>query len=111
MKEVYLGEFEQLVLLAILRLATSGAYGVSISREIAAHTKRKPSPGAIYTTLARLEQKQLIRSSLGEATPERGGRAKRYYEITARGTRALMRASDEFDRLAAGIPLFGARHA
>jgi len=71
-----LGEFEQIVLLAILRLGEN-AYGVTIRAEIAAHTKRKPVPGALYTTLDRMEEKGLVVSRLGDPTPQRGGRAKR----------------------------------
>ena len=98
-----LGEFEQVVMLAILHLQTQGAYGVSIRAKIAEHTKREPTPGAIYTTLDRLETKKLVRSALGEATPERGGRAKRYYEVTAHGIAALNRALQAFNSLARGL--------
>jgi PadR family transcriptional regulator PadR len=72
-----LGEFEQVVLLAILRL-DDDAYGVTIRSEIATCTGREPAPGALYTTLDRLEEKGLVRSRMGEPTPERGGRPKRY---------------------------------
>jgi DNA-binding PadR family transcriptional regulator len=109
-REYNLGEFEQVILLAILRL-TDDAYGVTIRREISAHTQRDSAPGAIYTTLDRLETKGFVRSSLGEATPERGGRAKRYFKVTAQGRRALKRARDEFARLASGLTLFGESHA
>ena len=98
-----LGEFEQVVLLAILKLETEGAYGVSIRATISAHTKRNPTPGAIYTTLDRLERKKLVRSTVGEATPQRGGRAKRYYRVTALGLAALKRAQQEFQSLARGL--------
>ena len=83
-----LGEFEQVVMLAILRLGTD-AYGVPIRREIAACTDRDPSPGALYTTLERLEGKGLVRSRFGDPTPERGGRAKRYYSLRPRAVDAL----------------------
>ena len=69
-----LGEFEQVVLLAILRLADD-AYGLTIRREIAECTEREPAPGALYTTLDRLEEKGLVASKYGDPTPERGGRA------------------------------------
>lgn len=98
-----LGEFEQIVMLAILQLQTEGAYGVSIRAKIAEHTKREPTPGAIYTTLDRLQTKKLLRSTVGEATSERGGRAKRYYEVTAHGIAALSRARQAFDSLARGL--------
>lgn len=100
-----LGEFELVVMLAILQLQTEGAYGVSIRAKIAEHTSREPTPGAIYTTLDRLEAKKLVRSTLGEATPERGGRAKRYYEVTAYGIAAINRARKAFDSLARGLSI------
>jgi len=99
-----LGEFEQVVMLAILRLGTD-AYGVPIRREIAACTDRDPSPGALYTTLERLEGKGLVRSRFGDPTPERGGRAKRYFTLTSRGGRALAHAQQSYRRLLEGITL------
>jgi DNA-binding PadR family transcriptional regulator len=105
-----LGEFEQVVLLAILRLGDA-AYGVSIRREIAACTDREPSPGALYTTLERLEDKGLARSRFGDPTPERGGRAKRYFTVTARGVQALAHAQQSFQRLLDGITLPGVARA
>ena len=71
-----LGEYEQIVLLAILRLGES-AYGVTIRSEIAECTGRDPAPGALYTTFDRLQQKGLVASRLGDPTPQRGGRATR----------------------------------
>ena len=106
-KTTYLGEFEQVVLLAVLRLAEYGAYGVSIREEIAKRTKRAPAPGAIYTTLDRLERKGFVISSVGEATPIRGGKAKRYYCVSARGQVALNRALSAFQSLSKGLPLLG----
>ena len=99
-----LGEFEQVVLLALIRLR-SNAYGVTIRREIAERTGRNVSVGAIYTTLDRLERKGFVSSQRGEPTPERGGRAKRYYKIEARGERALQRARDTMDRMWEGLIL------
>src|SRR4030095_8312392 len=87
-----LGEFEQVVLLAILRLGPE-AYGVTIRREIAACTERDPAPGALYTTLDRLEDKGLVTSRYGDPTPERGGRAQRYFTLTAPGVRRLARGA------------------
>jgi len=110
-KRQSLGEFEQVILLAILRLKDEGAYGVSIRREITRRTHRRPTPGAIYTTLDRLEGKQFLRSSVGEATPERGGRAKRYYEVTAKGLAALRRAHRDYQKLAQGLDIFGDSYA
>lgn len=83
-----LGEFEMLVLAALIRLDDK-AYGASISHEIETRARRSVSIGALHTTLTRLEEKGYVRSRLGEATPERGGRAKRYYKITALGERRL----------------------
>jgi PadR family transcriptional regulator PadR len=98
-----LGEFEQLVLLAILRLEGRGAYGVNIRAEIATRTERDPAPGAIYTTLDRLEKKGFVNSAAGESTPIRGGRSKRYYHVSAQGLRTLKRARREFQDLAKGL--------
>ena len=77
-----LGEFEQLVLLAVLRLGED-AYGAAIRRELVECAGRDASPGAIFTTLERLEARGLVRSRFGEPTPERGGRRKRYYQLRA----------------------------
>jgi PadR family transcriptional regulator len=101
-----LGEFEQVVLLAILRLGDD-AYGVSIRREIADRTEREPAPGALYTTLDRLEEKGLVASKYGDPTPERGGRAKRYFTVTGAGVRAVTRAQRAFQRLMEGLALPG----
>jgi len=105
-----LGEFEQVVLLAILRL-DDGAYGVSIRSEIAACTGRDPSPGALYTTLDRLEAKGLVTSRTGDPTPQRGGRAKRYYTVTRDGLAAVTRAQLSYQRLLTGLKLPGGAHA
>jgi DNA-binding PadR family transcriptional regulator len=83
-----LGRFEELILLALVRLREN-AYGVPIRREIAERTGRDVSFGAVYTTLERLERKGYVSSRVGEPTPERGGRAKRYFRIEAPGVRAL----------------------
>ena len=88
-----LGEFEQLVLLALVRLGTE-AYGVSIRDEIEQRAHRNVALGAVYTTLLRLEDKGFAASRLGDPTPERGGRRKKFYRPTAAGHRAL-RASLE----------------
>ena len=83
-----MGEFEQLVLLAILRLGED-AYGMEIRSEIESVTGRPTSYGAVYTTLSRLERKGYVSHSLGESTPERGGRAKKYFEVETAGRDAL----------------------
>ena len=106
-----LGEFEQMVLLAILRLQKEGAYGVPIRAEIAALTERDPAPGAIYTTLDRLEGKGFVTSSIGEATRERGGRSKRYYKVSPQGLKSLKRAQRNFQNLAQGLSILGGSHA
>ena len=105
-----LGEFEQVVLLAILRLG-DGAYGVSIRAEIAARTDREPSPGSLYTTLDRLEDRGLIASRMGDPTPQRGGRAKRYFKVTAKGVEAVARVQRGYKRLMEGLSLPGVSHA
>lgn len=86
-----LGEFEQLVLLALVRLGED-AYGVSIQAEIARRTKRDVGLGAVYKTLLRLEQKGLVVSWLGEPTRRRGGRRKKHYRLEAAGTLELRRS-------------------
>jgi PadR family transcriptional regulator len=83
-----LGEFEQVVLLSILRLAEE-AYAVSVRGEILRCTGRDVSRGSIYITLDRLETKGYLRSRLADPTPERGGRAKRYYSLRPRAIEAL----------------------
>jgi PadR family transcriptional regulator, regulatory protein PadR len=83
-----LGRFEEIVLLALVRLREN-AYGVPIRREIAERTGRDVSFGAVYTTLERLDRKGYVSSRMGDPTPERGGRAKRYFRIEAPGIRAL----------------------
>jgi PadR family transcriptional regulator PadR len=83
-----LGEFEQLVLLALLRLGDE-AYGVAIRDEIESETGRDVTLGAVYTTLLRLEAKRLVASRLGDPTPQRGGRRKKFYRPLAAGRREL----------------------
>lgn len=106
-----LGDFEQVMLLAILRLKQKGAYGVSIRKEITERTERSPTPGAIYTTLERLENKGLVTSSTGEATSERGGRAKRYYQVAGPGISALKRTQNDYQNMLDGLDIFGDLYA
>ena len=101
---VTLGDFEQVVLLAILRL-TDQAYGVAIREEIRLRTDREPTPGALYTTLDRLENKGLITSRLGDPIPQRGGRAKRFFQVTGVGVDAVTRAQRSYQRLLEGLHL------
>jgi PadR family transcriptional regulator PadR len=99
-----LGELEQTVLLAVLRLGDE-AYGVSIRREIALCTRREIAPGALYTTLDRLEKKAIVVARDGDPTPERGGRAKRFYKLTREGRALLVEAQRSFRNLMAGLDL------
>jgi PadR family transcriptional regulator, regulatory protein PadR len=100
----YIGEFEQIVLLAALRLQDH-AYGVTILAEIAAHTGRNPAPGALYTTLHRMEDKGLVTFREGDPTPERGGRAKRFVIVTREGRAALASAHAAYSSLMQGLDL------
>ena len=104
MSDQYLGEFEQLVLLAVVRLA-DGAYGVPIRREIEKRTDRKVTVGALYSTLDRLEAKGYLSSWFADPTAERGGRSRRYFRIEPLGTEALALAKDMFDRMWKGVRL------
>ena len=97
-----LGEFEQLILFAVLRLDDE-AYGAAIGRELREKAGRDASPGAIFTTLERLETRGLVRSRYGEPTPERGGRRKRYYRLRSAGQRALARSYTATLRMAQGL--------
>jgi PadR family transcriptional regulator, regulatory protein PadR len=83
-----MGEFEQLVLLALLRL-DNDAYGMEVREEIERRTGREVSYGAVYTTLDRLEQKGHVAHRMGEVTPERGGRARKYFSVLPEGREAL----------------------
>ena len=91
MKEKFLGEFEQFILLSILKLGDE-AYGTAIRQLLADAINRDVTIGALYTTLERLEKKRMLASRMGEATKERGGRAKKYYKVTADGIQALHRS-------------------
>jgi PadR family transcriptional regulator, regulatory protein PadR len=84
----YLGEFELMILLAVIHLGDE-AYGVPISRELETHRGRDVSVGSVYAALERLEGKGLVASSLGDPTPERGGKAKRYFRVTREGLRQV----------------------
>jgi DNA-binding PadR family transcriptional regulator len=97
-----LGEFEQLVLLALLRLGDD-AYGVAIRAEIEKETRRDVALGAVYTTLLRLEEKRLVASRLGDPTPQRGGRRKKYYRPLAAGRRELAASLHALRRMTRGL--------
>ncbi len=88
MSNGYLGEFEQMVLLSIMRLKEE-AYGLAVRDEMEQVTGRAPSSGALYTTLDRMERKGLIESREGDASGERGGRPRRYLTVTGAGQSAL----------------------
>jgi PadR family transcriptional regulator, regulatory protein PadR len=98
------GEFEQIVLLAALRLGDN-AYGVTILAEIAVRAGRNVSPGALYTTLHRMEDKGFVTFRDGSPTPERGGRAKRFVTVTREGRSALVSAQTAYRRLLDGLDL------
>lgn len=102
MKGDTLGEFEQIVLMALLRLAPE-AYGMSIRREIEERTSRRVSIGAVYATLERLEAKGYVSSATGDSTPERGGRAKRFFRIEQEGQRALRTSIETLRKMMAGL--------
>ena len=96
-RSTFLGEFEQVTLLAVARLKED-AYGVAIRQEIEERSDRPVAIGSVYAALDRMERKGLIRSKVGEPTPERGGRAKRFYELSPPGLRALVNARETLDR-------------
>ena len=102
MPDVYLGELEQIVLLAVLRLGDE-AYAVPILEQIERQTGRTIARGALYTALDRLEAKGCLRSRLGEPLAERGGRARRYFTVTASAVRALKQSRQTLQRLWDGL--------
>jgi PadR family transcriptional regulator PadR len=105
-----LGELEQLILLAILRLGDD-AYGVTIRGELSNRAGRAITPGALYTALERLETKGLVTSRMGDPTPQRGGRAKRYVRVSSDGLRALRRARRAYERMLDGLDQLQGAHA
>ena len=98
-----LSNFELMVMLAIIRIGDE-AYGVSISNEIEETTGSEVLLGSVYDALARLEAKGLITSALGEATPERGGKAKRHFRTTSRGLRLVRVTQQSLVKLWKGLP-------
>jgi DNA-binding PadR family transcriptional regulator len=102
-KREFLGGFELLVLLALMRLGED-AYGVPITEAIEESSGREVAIGSVYITLERLEQKGLVSSRLGEPTAERGGRAKTYFRVTANGLRAVRQAQRTLVNLWKGVP-------
>jgi PadR family transcriptional regulator, regulatory protein PadR len=97
-----LGEFEQIVLLALLRLG-SDAYGATVCAEIEKRGGREVSVSAVHTTLERLEQKGLVKSRIGDPTPQRGGKRKRHYEVGALGLKSLQASYRSIRNMADGI--------
>ena len=100
----YLGEFEHIVVLALLQLEDR-AYGVTVRQEIESRIRREVSIGAVYATLDRLEAKGYVKSYLGEPTPERGGRSKRFFEVTSQGVAAVNRTQHALHRMSEGLDL------
>jgi len=104
-----LGEFEVYVLSAMIA-AGDDSYGVRVHERVEEFTSRDVAQGAVYTTLMRLEEKGLVTSQLGEATPERGGRAKRFYTVEASGQKALSDTLNSIYRVSRAISFAGGGH-
>lgn len=102
MQKKTLGEFEHVVLLALLRL-DSNAYGAAIRQLLQAEIDRDVALGALYSTLERMEKKGLVVSKLGESTAQRGGRPKRFFSVTAEGKSALKQAKQAMDQMWQGV--------
>jgi DNA-binding PadR family transcriptional regulator len=98
----YLGEFEHIILLALLRLEDR-AYGVTVRQEIEFRTHREVSIGAVYATLDRLETKGYVKSHRGDPTPERGGRSKRFFRVTPKGMAAVNRTQRALVSMTEGL--------
>src|SRR5205085_2927043 len=108
-RRVFLGEMELMVLLALTRLGDD-AYGVPISKELLNLAGREVALGSIYAALDRLEEKSFVVSRLGEPTPERGGRAKRYFHVTRAGLKALRMTRRALTNLWSGVPQLEGEH-
>ena len=102
MSKSSLGEFEKFVMMAVLHLGPE-AYGATIIQELEERTGRTTSAGAVYVALRRLEKKGLVASLLGEATPRRGGRPKRFFAVNPEGIEALRRATEDWAAMARGL--------
>lgn len=100
--EPHLGEFEQTVLIALLRLG-SNAYGATVRREIEERSGRKVSFSAVYATLDRMEEKGYVRSRVSDPLPQRGGRRRKYFLMQPPGARALSRSYQGFKRMTRGV--------
>lgn len=108
-KSQQLGELEELVLLAVLRLGDA-AYGASIRKELKERAGRSVSISTVYVTLMRLEEKGLSRSWMGEPTGERGGKAKRYFQVRPEGVAAVDATRKVRERMWAGLDAEGEPH-
>jgi PadR family transcriptional regulator PadR len=106
MKERFLTDFELMIVLAILRVREQ-AYGVPIAREIEETAGRPVTLAAVYLALDRLQAQKLVTSELGDPTPERGGRAKKFFRVTPAGLRAVRNTQRAFMALWRGIPELG----
>jgi PadR family transcriptional regulator len=103
LSRTHLGEFELMVMLALLRVGES-AYGVPIARQIEDSTGREVGIGSVYAALERLGRKGLVSSSVGDPTPERGGRAKRYFHVTKAGLHQVRKTQKALLTLWQGLP-------
>ena len=103
-KGEHLGEFEHLVMLAVLRLREE-AYGMRVRREIQNRTERSVSIGSVYATLGRLEQKGYVLASVAAAGPDSQGRARKYFRLSPGGAQALLRMQDAVARMTEGMSL------
>jgi PadR family transcriptional regulator PadR len=108
-RRTHLSTFELMVMLALARLGED-AYGVPIAREIREHSGRDILLGSVYAALDRLGERGLVSSELGEPTPERGGRAKRYFHLTAKGLRETRDAQRTLVKLWSDIPQLKGEH-
>jgi len=104
MAREHLTDLELMILLAVMRVGEH-AYGVTVAREIEATTGRAVALAVVYTTLDRLEARGLVTSSIGDPTPERGGRAKRFFEVTVPGIRQVRTTQTAFTALWNGLAL------
>lgn len=109
-RQTYLGEFELMVMLALIRLGDE-AYGVPISHEIEQRSGREAALGSVYAALQRLEEKGLVTSRLGDPTAERGGRAKRYFKFTPQGLDSVRETQKALMSLWRGLPQLAKRTA
>ncbi len=101
-KGEYLGEFEQMVLLALLRLKEH-AYGVTVRQEIQSRTNRSVAIGAVYACLERLERKGYVVSSISDPQPVPGGRSRKYFRFTRAGSEAMQQSREMVQRMTEGL--------